>query len=1157
MAPIHNLGNILADNFQVLALGISCLVLTSQYEYYLSNMIWWLLYPFRGTTKPGVAGPEHPVRQLFEACGLAASRHVVISLVICIGIATACVFPIPFLYSIDFTNSSSNLPYHVWTSAQPYTGDANTTPDVVMRTVWLHGSYMKALEKDVIEAALEVQDELLGPTINFSPRSGGDELQQAIPSPNMTLTPAIRDSFHAINGLTNYSWFFHSPLLYWSCSLEKVYRDADIITTVNEASRQSTSVNVTLRHSIVFSGKRFNNQRLVAADTLVITLVHMLDSPIGHIWERKARELAERKSSKWAIHVDGAPESTLYEFRFQPMSWMQRLTFALAYMVVFVYITNLLKKLEALKSRIIFFFGVAVQLLLSAISTFTLCGVLKIDLSRVPIEAYPLAIFAVGLGSIFDFLQEVTAIPSRSAPAQRVSEAIGVQGPIMLVTIFQILVAIWSVDYWGGPSPTVHSFCQFVSIAVVFNMFFLMAGLLPLMSADLRRTELNDSLRLASAKSKEKDEILQRKTWSSAMFSQNSKVGIPVRIAALFVVLGCTFIFQWQFVGQMPTTSGLLTWMRSNPSPPVHSSSHILTVDIHQARSPTAWLQLQDHETAKEVIQVVKPHAHSYIARVHKPLTFVLNGSDRTPNDLGVRTYSPATYDFLSNHGFAYLLVISFSMAAVVVFMHYLTWDELREREETDEREDEPLLRVINPTARHALDIMYLAASRDGVVVTVGMDRKIRIWNVRQGYIIDVTRDDDVQIDPFPVYAIAIDDDSNWLAILSGKNRVFLWNVPEQRWGPSMEVRIHKQKVAAFFFRYDKEALIDPIVIVRKNGLMSELYAEAEQSYELQICRSPLVSVRQHFEKSTWTTTANPPPRIITSSKKGCVHVASNIAERWVSDELKFLEPSDDEVIISVLPLPVLSSFLAVRNHTVDLIDMTSLKVTHTFATKLMASGSLRCSHSTRRRPQCGSVGLANLVLAYTCVDTGNCIVQSYLPQREGETICFRDPSTPGSKTCCLWRETREDRFEVPNPGQWEILPPGCVVGVRKKDISKQVNARPTANSGLRRRGYAPSAYQSEEDTYEVWSLDARGNISTTRLFGPQEANHLFNSSNAKVEKLGNRSVVVALGNVVKVITVGHELFEKDDSENGDAFVGMTAVTARRKRPNTSRSKMK
>src|ERR1700722_9919685 len=180
---------------------------------------------------------------------------------------------------------------------------------------------MKALDAGVLQAALEVQDELLGPTVDFNPRRTKRHVDMSDSTGRLTIEG--RDSLHAINGLGNYSWFFNSPLLYWSCSSGAIATDDDIIATINEGSRRATSVNVTLRHSIVFSGKRFEDHRLVAADALVVTLIHKRDSPVGRQWERKSEMLARNAPGKWHVYPeDGrAIASQLYEFRFQPLSF--------------------------------------------------------------------------------------------------------------------------------------------------------------------------------------------------------------------------------------------------------------------------------------------------------------------------------------------------------------------------------------------------------------------------------------------------------------------------------------------------------------------------------------------------------------------------------------------------------------------------------------------------------------------------------------------------------------------------------------------------------------------------------------------------------------------------------------------------------------------
>ncbi|KAL2068047.1 hypothetical protein VTL71DRAFT_16145 [Oculimacula yallundae] len=1137
-----------------LALGTACLVLASKVADNPASMIWYLLYPFRGTTEPPQLDGKHPVRAAFTRYGIHSARHPVITLLISVATAAILIFPFPFLYTNNFTSGSSNLPHHVWTSAQPFEGLPATRPDVVMRSIWVHGSYMKALEPEVLLRALEIQDELLGPTINFDPRKAPEE--RAMVNESVSLTPNMRDAFHAANGLSDSSWFFHSPLQYWSCDGDNIWSDNDITSTVNERSHQSTSVNVTLRHSIVFSGKRFEDHRLVAADALVITLVHMIDSPVGRLWEQRAQALAQKNSGLWRLYPeDGRPlTNTLYEFRFQPLSFQDDLLLGVIYSCIVLYFFISLSKLRALKSRLGLIVAVMAQIAVSIMSSFTICAIFKIDLSKIPREAYPLVILTVGLENIFRLINAVIVTPSSYPTASRIGEALGQTGHVALAGVSQNLAILWILSKYV--SPQVTAFCTFAAIALTFDFFYLLTFFTAVLSVDVRRTELSDSLdRAATLSRPSSPEQQPKQTWMDAMWKGES--AFSTRIAGTIVMTGFILIAQWHFfdnesLGQ--TGQRVMHLLKSQPQPPRSSQASLLSVDIHQARSPTAWLRLQDHETAQEVIKVVKPNANSYIARVYDPLVFVLNGSDRTPTQFGVRPFLPAAYDFARNQFGVFIITVIVTLAAVSILMNYLLWDESTENESDNRPQDKPLVSVKTLNSGHSLDVILISASRDGIIASVGLDRLIRIWDVRRRVMSYIVRDFETHVDPFPVIALAIDGDSNWLALLSGHDRVYLWNIPERRWGSSMSVSVKGRKPVAFSFGYDSTEFINPLLVVRHNGLMTELRVESNESVDVTICHSPLVSVRQHSEKPL-ASSPTPPTRVITSSKKGCVHVATQLETGWVSDAVDIPCPPGDQAITSVLPLPALSSFLAVRARSVDLVDIVTQKITHSFETQLMKPGSLRCFHSTRRRPQCGSVGLASLAIAYTNAETGNVVLQSYLPEHEGDTICFRDPSKPGSKTCCLWRETVEQSYEIENPGEWESLKIGYLVGIRRREPSALIDRlRPDANIGLRRRGvpctlstdkHPPKA---EDDSWEVWSISTRGEMTSTPLCGYNERDNLLISELGPVHVMGRSSIVLGFGNVIKVITVGNDNFESEHSSEDALFVGMAAATMSRRK---------
>ena len=480
---------------------------------------------------------------------------------------------------------------------------------------------MKALLPEVLQSALEIQDELLGPTEYFDPRRPSNDVH--LDDPYADLTPDMRDHMHAVNGLSNSSWFFHSPLQYWSCSAQNIANDQDIITTVNEASKLSTYVNVTLRHSIVFSGKRFEDHRLVAADALVVTLVHMLDSPVGRQWERRGEELARRKSPKWRLYPrDGrAVVSTLYDFRFQPLSFHDDLFLGVAYSLTALYFAVSLSRLQALKSRLGLIMAVVSQIGVSIMSSFTICAILKIDLSKIPREAYPLVILTVGLENIFRLINAVIMTPPQASTAYRMSEALGQTGHVALAGVTQNLAILWVLGKFV--SPGVASFCTFAGIALTFDFFYLLTFFLAVVCIDVRRTELSDSLsrptqRISRGNSPENQ---PRPTWVDALL--RGQAPISTRVAGTVVMVSFILVAQWHFFDNesfLQSARRFLRLLNSEPKLPRNAPISMLSIDVNQARTPTAWLRLQDHETAHEVIKVIKPNGHSYIARVFDPL---------------------------------------------------------------------------------------------------------------------------------------------------------------------------------------------------------------------------------------------------------------------------------------------------------------------------------------------------------------------------------------------------------------------------------------------------------------------------------------------------------------------------------------------------------
>lgn len=287
--------------------------------------MWYFLYPLRGTTLPPRLPAEHPVHRAFYRHGKTTATHWLIAMLVSVAIGVTLTYPTVFL-SENPTAGFTSLPHHVWTSAKSFDGGLGSQVDIELRQVWIHGSYMKALDKDVLANALVIQNSLIQSDQNH-----------------------VHDS--AAAGDTG--WGFHSPLMYWNNSMLAIEEDGDILSTVNEQAYRVSLSDFTLRPASVFAGKLFTNSKLLAADALVVTLFDTVMSSGERRWDRQIRALAEANIGNWTLYPGNGTvsRSQLYEFSFQPLSLSENVALAFAYGCMVLYVIISLRRLKAFHSR--------------------------------------------------------------------------------------------------------------------------------------------------------------------------------------------------------------------------------------------------------------------------------------------------------------------------------------------------------------------------------------------------------------------------------------------------------------------------------------------------------------------------------------------------------------------------------------------------------------------------------------------------------------------------------------------------------------------------------------------------------------------------------------------------------------------------------------
>ncbi|PHH81171.1 hypothetical protein CDD80_3 [Ophiocordyceps camponoti-rufipedis] len=1056
-------------------------------------MIWYLLYPLRGA---------------FARYGRYAARHVVATLLVSAAVATVLVYPIPFLFTSDFVNGASNLPRHVWTVAQPLAYDTAKEPDIIMRSIWVHASYMQALDTELLVSALQLQDDLLGITKNFSPASARHTPPwNDLPDHDLSLTQ--RDAIHVANGLTSQSWFFHSPLLYWGCSRERILADDDILSTVNNRKNQSTFANVTLRHSIVFSGKRFEERRLLAADSLVITLLHLGDSPVGRRWERQALELPKKAGDKWNIYPpDGrAASSQLYEFQFRPISMQDIASLALAYGLTLVYFLKTLSNLRAVKSRVGLMVTVLAQIIFSIMSSFTVCAIFNVDLSRIPRAAYPLVVLAMSLEHIFRLINAVLLTPLEDVVSNRIGKAFAETAPTAMFSTLQNVVLLAGLSRLV--SAGVSGFCVFAAIAIVFDFFYLSTFFLAVLSVDVRRIELGEALAKASMRHN-CDLRGSRHSWWDPVWQ--GRIALSTRIAGTIIMFGFVLIAQWHFFGDEGLIRKLVRFYGDSdrgqgPGPSMSS----LLDSLHQARSPTSWLRIQDHETAREVISIIKPLSYSYVARVYDPIVFVLKNSDRVPLRKEP-TLLPAAYDFVKHELFRFLVVVVVVIAALRLLTNFLLWED-EDINGQHEPEELPRMSVKSLARGHLMDVVLLTTSADGHVVSVGLDNTIRAWSVKGiGTSYVIARGDEPQTFVFPVVAMAIDNDSRWLVIMSRPKRdacssvsFSFWDLQSRTWGSSIQANNCRHRPVAL--------LLDPS-------------APSDQPRALVIQQDV--------------------------SRQGEVHMATRDNGVWTRRRLA-IEGLDETGAHSIQVVAMLNLFVVAGGDRAHLIDGKDGGVLQTLRTAKMLPRPLRCAYTRHGSSQPESMGLASFTLGYVEADSRDCILQTYVPPEDCDAIYLRTPCEARTYNWCTWESARETRKRVADPGVWEMVSDGSAVGIRfHRPVGKGYQVK--AMSGLRNRYGKREAEPDPFEGWQVWMESSPGcrheeSESHRLIKDGEQAGHLLVTEVGPKARVGLNSVAFAFGDMIKLVIVGPKvrLKERPEGRAGEAL--MMSAGGRRRKP--------
>jgi hypothetical protein len=659
------------------------------------------------------------------------------------------------------------------------------------------------------------------------------------------------------------------------------------------------------------------------------------------------------------------------------------------------------------------------------------------------------------------------------------------------------------------------------------------------------------------------------------------RLPISARVASLVVPICFILVLNahfsnfegiWQLVRRAHSWAG-------QTLKPADNHTSFIAPPINQARTPQGWLQRQDYKAAQEVINFVKPNAQRLVARVFDPLVIVIKGSNRSSSPSVAQTVA-IWREILGRHIYAFLIALSLLLGVVTLVMHYLLWNEW-----PDGGESRPSITTKILPVAHGLDVYKLVGSNKAHMLSIAWDRSVVLYrfnlNAQCYTTLIIHNNVDSSYYCWPISCAAIDDTGTCIALADTTGSVVLHNVVERRESKRVTVQPWEKPVIFSMFRVSRTTPATSLIAVLPGGLLSIINV---RSAEITFCLRLSLDIL-----SARIVISEAGPEVMAASQSGELSVVPLIDGTTMQTLELALDSNSDGPVRSLVSVDSLDLCAVVQDWKVSLVDINTHLPVHQFEVPGMIPGSLRILHSPPRRCQiCQALAVHMFSLAFTLEDRKTCAVRSFSLKSDdyNSNICLR-PTTDDPSSCQTFKFATASFYDVPTPGVWESTNDDMLIGVRRakaptkpttdrrpRDASSvTTTATPTALSPLMREslrspprggGGPPSAAHHQPLAWEVWTLSAAtGELTTAPLPGRRDDPRavavgkpvLYAADAGPLARLGKRTVAVALGNVLHLVTAGEKRIE--EAKEVDFGVGRRGRDSRMRRagPGAKRKK--
>ncbi|CDO68892.1 hypothetical protein BN946_scf185000.g35 [Trametes cinnabarina] len=702
--------------------------------------------------------------QFFYRFGIHCATHQIRLILVSSVVITSLLFPAIAIYYSSQTQYFADFTLRVL--------DSFLTPDDIssyfvqhdLRHLWDGDSALRVTADSVARARcgmasiLREERVLVG---SVSPEEGFGALDKSTLLATLKLERRITEAL-AARGIPclhtrQRTCFSLSPSAFWSYDEQALIADGNVLDTLN-LSQNVTISGVPITPDMVLAGRELRDptaNQFDGAMFLVLTYFFPEKECFGKEGHFQWLHALEDAGGNVGELIVLAQEPHLISLEYQKnTSLRSRLSILslfsfVAYTAFAVYCFRLFRRMDMVHSRIGLAFTGIVEILVSTITSVSVCALVGFRVTMVPWELFPIIVLFIGvenMGSIVDAVAKTSiSLSVKERIAQGLSRA-GTSNTLKVVAYNAVLGVIAALS-----TGAIRQFCAFSIVVLVAHWFLVHTFFVTVVSIDIQRLELDELLRQNASLaptvvrdsrkiSPEPEKSKMASLWANL---QSLARGRPAKNISLFLLLAITATLYYATSPQAVSSK-----QAAKPHPPRHPLSQLSKAHLAASNNTSP---------AQRVWQTLNPTSDPLIhIRVESPTILVPGRGEQNDalDEMTVnhdklqrarlsrahRLWARTTRPIVWLTKFFVMPIIVTTTLLYGLLLYLLKDAELLEAQRNHPSApkspiiDEPssvedAISFSTLPRAFATDVELIAASRDGkVIATVGLQNEFVIW---------------------------------------------------------------------------------------------------------------------------------------------------------------------------------------------------------------------------------------------------------------------------------------------------------------------------------------------------------------------------------------------------------------------------------------------